>query len=266
MHDTQKHLTEEELILQYYGEPDIDPSIELHLDDCPDCRFALARLGETLALVDAQQLPEPLAGLEERVWTRVQADAIARRQSRFARVFDGAPRWALAGGVAVVVLVAFMVGRFSSPRVEQPTQSQSSQVASAPVAADPTERVLLVAIGDHFDRSQMVLLELLNADVARVSNIEDEQERARDLVAANRLYRQTAARSGDESVEEVLDALERVLLEIANSPAKMSARDLEALRASIEQRGILFRVRVVASEMRQREERPVAPVARAVGP
>jgi hypothetical protein len=103
----------------------------------------------------------------------------------------------------------------------------------------------------------MVLIELLNANTSNPANLEDEQLRARDLVAANRLYRQTAVRAGDEGVREVLDALERVLLEIANAPPDVSARELDALRADIEQRGILFRVRVVASEMRAREQQDV---------
>lgn len=264
MPDTEKHLTEEALILHYYGEPDPDSGAERHLDGCADCRFALARLSETLSMVDAQTAPEPLAGLEERVWARVKSDAILRRQSWFARLFDVTPRWAVAGGVAVVVLAAFLAGRLTRPPAEQATTEP--QVATAPAPADPAERVLLVAIGDHLDRSQLVLLELLNADTARGSNIEDEQERARDLVAANRLYRQTATQAGDAGVTDVLDALERVLLEIANSPSNVSARDLEALRRDIDQRGILFRVRVVQSEMRQREERAVAPVAPTIGP
>lgn len=259
MHE-HAHVTEEELILHYYGEPDADPRVERHLSTCVACRSALAQLGETLSLVEAHRAPEPLAGLEQRVWARVEADAIMRRRSWFSRLFEGTPRWALAGGVAAIVIAAFVAGRLTRPIAEPVVP----QVAAAP-AADPTERVLLIAIGDHLDQSQMVLLELLNGDTAQVANIANEQERARDLVAANRLYRQTAVRSGDEGIRDVLDALERVLLEIANSPSKVSARDLESLRAYIEERGILFRVRVVQSEMRARERHDVM-VPPEVGP
>jgi hypothetical protein len=128
---------------------------------------------------------------------------------------------------------------------------------AATVEADNTGRLMTVAVGDHLDESQLVLLELLNGDTGTLASIQDEQMRARELVAANRLYRQTAVRAGDEGVREVLDALERVLIEIANAPPDVSARELEALRADIEQRGILFRVRVVAAEMRARERRDV---------
>ena len=80
----------------------------------------------------------------------------------------------------------------------------------------------------------------------RRPDIGSEQSRARDLVAANRLYRQTAVQAGDEGeIGDLLDELERVLLEIANAPPDAARGDLDALRAHIEQRGLLFRVRVV---------------------
>lgn len=113
---------------------------------------------------------------------------------------------------------------------------------------------MTVAVGDHLDQSQVMLLELLNADSDTVTSIESEQQRARDLVAANRLYRQTAMQAGNEGIGELLDALERVLVEIANAPPDVSARELDALRADIEARGILFRLRVMSSAMRAREQ------------
>ena len=256
MHD---HVSEEQLILHYYGEPDADPRIERHLLTCASCRLALAQLGETLSLVEAHQPPEPLAGLEARVWARMQTEIDGRRQaSWFSRVFSATPRWAMAGGIAAIVVAAFMAGRFTHPAPEQ-----MAEVVEA--LDDARERVFVIAIGDHLDQSQMVLMELLNADAQTVANIAGEQVRARDLVAANRLYRQTAVQSGDQSTGELLDVLERVLLEIANAPAEVSADDLDALRASIQERGILFRVRVVASEMRQREKADVVPAIPVTG-
>ena len=75
----EMHATEEELILHYYGEPFDSPDrdlaqgrtpadIETHIAQCAQCRQSLDELRHVLSLVDAQQLPEPLAGLEQRVW------------------------------------------------------------------------------------------------------------------------------------------------------------------------------------------------------
>jgi hypothetical protein len=155
------------------------------------------------------------------------------------------PPLALAASVATLLIVAFIAGRFS----QTPQPSTTAVDADASV----TERVLVIAVVDHLDRSQMVLLEVLNADVESASDLAAEQSRARELVAANRLYRQTAAQTGDGSTGDVLDELERTLIEIANTPADASKDELDALRARIAERGLLFKVRVVHSEMRERE-------------
>jgi hypothetical protein len=249
------HASEEDLILHYYGETAADLRLDSHIESCPRCRAALQDLSQMLSLVDTQSAPEPLDGLEQRIWARVQPQLDVRRSSWWSRFLSATPRWALAGGLAVLVLAAFIAGRFTRPDT---AASRSVEIATADPAG-AAERVMNVAVGDHLDQSQMMLMELLNGGDRPVANIEGEQDRARDLVAANRLYRQTAVQAGNEGVHDVLDALERVLIEIANAPPDVSARELEALRDDIEQRGILFRLRVVSSEMRAREQSLMSP-------
>jgi hypothetical protein len=121
------------------------------------------------------------------------------------------------------------------------------------------ERVLLVAMGDHLERSQMVLAELANAGAPGKGrlDISYEQSAAHDLVESNRLYRMTAASAGDTATASVLEELERVLLDVANGPSDMTSGQLDQLRQRIQDEGILFKVRVFASKVEQREGRPV---------
>jgi hypothetical protein len=126
------------------------------------------------------------------------------------------------------------------------------------------ERILLVAVGDHLERSQMILVELTNADPSQPLDIAPEQRLAQDLVGANRLYRQTAVKAGETGVADVLDDLERVLLEIAHSPKDLKAAEVKTLQQRIAARGILFKVRVVGSSVREREKEAVGPMASAV--
>ena len=155
------------------------------------------------------------------------------------------PQFALGGGVAALVLVAFMAGRFSG--------GDSATVSTPSAMADAAPgRVLHAEVGDHLDRTQMMLVELANADTDYADVLAGEQGRAVDLVAANRLIRQSAEQSGDIVIAEVLEDLERVLLEIANSPAEASSNDLTDLQSRITNEDLLFRVRVIASEMRRR--------------
>src|SRR5262249_16567343 len=123
------------------------------------------------------------------------------------------------------------------------------------VASDPRapERVLLVAVGDYLDRSQMVLVELANTNARGALDISSEQERAQDLVSEARLYRQTAAATGNASVTRILDELERVLVDIGHGPAQLSPAELDKLRKRLEAEGILFKIRVVNSNVRNRE-------------
>jgi hypothetical protein len=95
-------------------------------------------------------------------------------------------------------------------------------------------------------------------------NISSERHRAEDLLEENRLYRQTALEQGDTGLANVLDELERVLLDVAHSPQQVTPAQLENIRQRIEARGILFKVRVVGEELQQRAEAPV-PAAKQSG-
>ena len=112
--------------------------------------------------------------------------------------------------------------------------------------------MLQTAVGDHLDRTQMMLVELANAESDGADVLAGEQARAGDLVAANRLIRQSALQSGDGQIVDILEDLERVLLEIANAPANATSNDLTDLQSRITREDLLFRLRVIASEMRQR--------------
>ncbi len=101
----------------------------------------------------------------------------------------------------------------------------------------------------------MVLLEFVNTPPQEASGSR-ERAWAEELVASNRLYRQSAARAGEPGVADVLDQLERVLLEIANSPASVSPEAREALRRRIEAEGVLFKIEIVGAGAGERADRP----------
>ena len=85
--------------------------------------------------------------------------------------------------LAAALVVAFLLGqRFPAP--------------APPISAEVRERILLVAVGNHLERSQMILVELANAPTDVPLDVSAERASADVLVSANRLYRQTALRSG----------------------------------------------------------------------
>src|SRR5579872_6168977 len=101
------HLSEEQLILHYYGEEG-DPetrrdalAAEQHLDECVECRGVYSSLQRVLNVVDSLPVPErgPEYGAE--VWQRIEHRIPARRRLSLP-VFA----WRWAGAAA-----AFEIGR-----------------------------------------------------------------------------------------------------------------------------------------------------------
>lgn len=255
------HLSEDELILHYYGEIDRadQARVASHLASCDDCRQAGEQLRRVMMLVDAAAPVEAPDGFERIAWARLepQLDAEAIGAHDRIGVQSALNRWiqrwiwqgALAGGVAALLVVAFYAGRITST---DPHTVPGAAVAEA-ANAEPG-RVLRAEVGAHLDRTQMVLVELANAEGDHAGVLAGEQQRASDLVAANRIIRQSAQQAGDTQIVDILEDLERVLLEIANAPADASSNELTDLQSRITAEDLLFRLRVIASEMRQRNQ------------
>lgn len=234
--------------MHYYGEAQDTAELEAHLASCEACRAEYQRLQRVLNTLDSAPVPERPGDYGSLVWQRI-APRISRRRTWFRGWLE--PRQLMfAGAMAAVVVMAFLAGRFGRPF------TPAAPVAQA-VPAQTRERVLLVAVGDHLERSQMILAELANAQSGRGNlDISYEQSSAEDLLEANRIYRQTANSTGDIGVATLLDDLERVLLEIANSPSQVSEKQLNDLRRQIQDQGILFKVRVFSTQVQERESAP----------
>lgn len=226
------HLEQDELVLQFYREG--RRAAAQHLEECADCRSRLANLATLLSAIRAPETPARSADYGSQVWHNLRAHLPEKSAPR--SLWFPLRRWAAVGAVAALVVAAFLAGRYGSRPAMPPAATAANQ---AP------ERVLLVALGDHLDRSEMLLVELSHADNPGDLDVIADRKRADDLIASNRLYRQTAQRVGDNATVAVLDELERVLLEVAHQPNLISADDLRLIREQIESKGLLFKVRVV---------------------
>jgi anti-sigma factor RsiW len=253
------HPTDE--TLNDYVERDLSPAeqvrVATHLDECGECALVVADLQQIVRDASALGPLQP----PPHVWERIR-DAIDDRRTPNVTPETDAGRWTMddrrptrfawMAAAAALVLLALFTGRRAAP--EPPRASQPDPAAEEQARAEHAgvrERVLLIAVGDHLERSQMVLVELAHASTRDELDISAERQLADDLVASNRLYRHTAQQMGRVNVAGLLDELERVLVEVARGPSTVSMQQLADIQQHIESQGILFKVKVIRSEIRE---------------
>jgi hypothetical protein len=223
------HLSEEDLILLYYGEPGVPANAGAHLTECPDC----ARQARSLAMLldECRNWPaaEPAPGFETRLWRGVSA-RMPGKETRRPRLF------ALAAALAFLVIAAFLVGRVTTHTAPPITAGLSSQAR---------ERVLQISLADHLDRAEILLTNLSNG-------ITPDRGRAADLVSEGRLLRSALMTSGDTGTLALVDDVERFLLEAANEPEHPADAEMTTLRRRIEDDSLIFKIRIIKSNLRTR--------------
>lgn len=242
-----RHLTDDELLLYYHG--DDTGQARRHLASCEECQSRLTVIEEVLKLVVAPSVPPRGPDYGSEVWNRIRAE-LPELPSR-EHWWLAMPGWAWAGVAAVVLVVVFLMGRYSSNRQSPMNEASNTGVATVPPSQRVRERVLLLAVGEHLDRSQMLLVELSHASEPGDIEISGGRQRAIELADANRLYRSSAQTVGDVPMVAFLDELERVLLEVGHQPSRLTDRDLKNIQDRIESQGILFKMRVVRANVRK---------------
>jgi hypothetical protein len=246
------HLDDDALVLLHYG--DGSALAAEHVRVCAECRERLSGLAALLATVVAEPAPERPADYGSSVWARIEPRLSSATAPPLVFRSPGVMPWRRVAGLATLaasLVLAFLLGRqFPGPSAKALTP-------------EVRERILLVAIGDHLERSQMVLVELATAPADAPLDVSVERASANDLVSTNRLIRQTAVRSGEPALAAVLEELERVLIEVAAGPDRLTPAALGELQRRIEARGLLFKIRVVGSQLREREKAKVPSAARA---
>lgn len=237
------HLNEEQLTWHYYGE-ETSADVELHLTLCRQCRSEFETLKAAMASIDTFAAPLPAQGYEDRLWrTLVRRDASLASPPRWWSRIVSPWRLAWAGGLAALLLAAFLAGRLSGPG------PGASDLAAAPEAV--RERLLVSALSDHLEQSERILVEIDNQALG------DERQGAENLLAANRLYRQTAAREGKTSLAATLEDLERVLLDVAHSPGQLAPDQLRKLQVRVDEQGLLFKVQALGLRLHQLNRQPI---------
>ena len=238
--ETMNHLNEEELIEHYYGERPNAERTERHLKVCPQCGRSYAALRRDLEAVKSLTPPARDGEYGAGVWASIRNSVPVHEPRKPSWMQIGLWRpLGLVAACALLVAVAFVAGR-------KWERKQAPAVATS-AAPDARQKVVVLVLSEHLDRSERLLVQLNHAEPGDESA--PLQSEARELLAANRLVRQSAHQAGDPAAEASLDRLERLLIELANEPDGLSEADLKRLREEMNTEGLLFDVRVLQARV-----------------
>ena len=164
------HYSDDDLILRYYGDlphaADAD-RVDRHLRDCERCRAAYDEIAGTLKLIEVREAPGrgDQYGLE--VWQRIR-HRLPEREAGWRDVWFRPDRLAFAGAAAVLLVAAFQAGRLW-PAADGPMPSPvpaasagRTDVRSRLEDEAARQRILLMSVADHLDRSERVLTDIMN--------------------------------------------------------------------------------------------------------
>jgi hypothetical protein len=239
------HLSEEELIAHAYAE-DESNDVQQHLSACAECARAYSSLGSDLTDMKFAAAPARDAAYGYRVWESI-AGSLAEYESRKSWFRGGLwPALGYAAAGIVLVVSAFVGGRLWEHRhVLTVVQNHAQQHEQ--IVAQPTQRVLVVVLSDHLDRSERLLVELKHADADNGKVAAPLRDEARSLLPANRICRQNAKQEDDRALSSALDRLDHLLVELANQPEGLNSQTLSRLQDEMNADGLLFEVRVLRS-------------------
>jgi hypothetical protein len=249
-----KHLSEEELIAQAYGEGD-RAAVERHVEACAECATAYTALTSDLAEVKFAEPPDRDNDYGEKVWESISGSLRAYEPGTGNWLRGGLWRGlSYAAACALLVACAFIGGRLWERKQAQNTPKISAQTKQQQVAhvAQPG-RVVVVILSDHLDRSERLLVELKHADGESGEMVSPLRDEARSLLAANRICRQNARPGDDPALPALLGRLDHLLQELANQPGGLNVATLTRLQKEMNADGLLFEVRVLRSRLPARQ-------------
>jgi hypothetical protein len=243
------HLTDEQMIDHHFHQP--SAAVENHLKTCPQCAAAYAALQNDLTEWPQPAMPVRDASYGQQVWNSI-APSLAAYTPRPRRWLGAGLRMGLVYATSCAVLVggAFYAGRFW----EKHKQKQEQELTAQSNSAQNKQKVILVVLGDHLDRSERLLVELKHADGASAETVAPIRDEARTLLAANRVCRKDAAQMGDPALAGALDHLDSLLTDLSSQQEPLDPATISRLQSEMNSDGLLFEVRVLRSKIPDREE------------
>lgn len=232
------------------------------LEQSPALRARYAVLTATLQAADAQPLPRPGAGFEQRLWqgldARIEAAAPRRapphaREGGTGRGRHSTARRPLRLAASALALVGalglgFLLGRQPADGPVAPvTRTGGANPTGVGTGDTLSSRVLDAYVAAHLRETEGVVLTAVNSESTGL--LAGNRELAAGLIDSNRLYAQAAARAGNARLANFLQQLEPLLIELANPPGAGPIQDSAGLRDYVDKTDLLFQLRATQARM-----------------
>ena len=259
--DPIAEIGEDELILHYYGESADPWPSRRRSRRAPTCASATPSWRAT-SPPPAPTTPEPPADLAARVWQELRPRLTARRSwsdrvlravgaigaigaSRSDRAGWG-PRWTLAAATLAVVAalgIGYLAGRPRDPSaaargVRHRTLRRGPRAPAARLGREPPRGLRAPADPGHQRRPD------------RRHGARRRERLGRRAGLLQPALSRAAERAGQRRIVALLDELEPLLLELANS-AEAAPDDLAAAQRRIEHTDLLFKLRVTGERLQR---------------
>jgi hypothetical protein len=226
--------------------------LEEHLARCNKCYGEMQIVKESIRMIPTRT-GKPSDERSDAFWVQFVESVDQKTQSQKARPVLANLIWdeiwgtvtlrrPLVLGVAGIVTVAAIALLLWTATPGIRVEEQPSQFVGG-VKADS----LQLDLANYFRTSKILLVGISNISMERGEYIDISAERQ----AARKLIRQARAldsRVADERSHQLIKALERILLELANMEQKVDLPDVEIVRSGIHQENMLFKIRMAESE------------------
>ncbi|MDD8020486.1 MAG: hypothetical protein PHU81_04765 [Acidobacteriota bacterium] len=234
-----------------------------HLNRCSCCQKELRAIKNFISQTDNfhNELKETMAGID---WDKLQLTITGRAFEQKARREDPRPatgfklgRWqpVAAGLIAGLLLGAFFT--FLWMRSGRLDESGARKESGISLPAGFVQRVDLALAQrqtiDYLDRSQFLLLELVQSKTANQASSFLTQDKVQKLLTEKKYLNSQLNEIKLAKAKMLCDQIEMLFLELVQLSPQMSDAELENLREIIESRQLLLKINLVKKELQQGE-------------
>ena len=226
---------------------ELDPAqqevFDIHRSGCPDCASRYEKMSATLDVMSRREHSDPgeqfWKGYYQRLEKKIEPVRPAVRTIH---------PWMLQVAAAVVLLLTgFLIGRsFFGHREARPELVKQTPLQRVPVqTADYRAQQFL-------DRSQVLLLGLVDSGTSDPSSISRSKQLSNDLIQQADSLKDELKDPKHRRLRELVSELEIILLQIANLEKENDLKEIEMVKGGVDRKGILLKINLEQMRMTDR--------------